>query len=82
MSSGDKEGFKTLVKGELKTDEAKKQSVHLIKKLGDVSARRAPQAEAVARFVKKYLDKQIPVILCGDFNDSPLSYTHHVISKS
>ena len=81
LSSGDKEGFKTLVKGELKTDEAKKQSVHLIKKLGDVSARRAPQAEAVARFVKKYLDKQIPVILCGDFNDSPLSYTHHVISK-
>ena len=67
LSSGDKEGFKTLVKGELKTDEAKKQSVHLIKKLGDVSARRAPQAEAVARFVKKYLDKQIPVILCGDF---------------
>ncbi|WP_455091734.1 endonuclease/exonuclease/phosphatase family protein [Prevotella jejuni] len=81
LSSGDKEGFKTLVKGELKTDEAKKQSIHLIKKLGDVSARRAPQAEAVARFVKKYLDKQIPVILCGDFNDSPLSYTHHVISK-
>ena len=81
LSSGDKEGFKTLVKGELKTDEAKKQSAHLIKKLGDVSARRAPQAEAVARFVKKYLDKQIPVILCGDFNDSPLSYTHHVISK-
>ena len=81
LSSGDKEGFKTLVKGELKTDEAKRQSVHLIKKLGDVSARRAPQAEAVARFVKKYLDKQIPVILCGDFNDSPLSYTHHVISK-
>ena len=81
LSSGDKEGFKTLVKGELKTDEAKKQSVHLIKKLGDVSARRAPQAEAVARFVKKYLDKQIAVILCGDFNDSPLSYTHHVISK-
>lgn len=81
LSSGDKEGFKTLVKGELKTDEAKKQSVHLIKKLGDVSARRAPQAEAVARFIKKYLDKQIPVILCGDFNDSPLSYTHHVISK-
>ena len=67
LSSGDKEGFKTLVKGELKTGEAKRQSVHLITKLGDVSARRAPQAETVARYVKKYLDKKVPVILCGDF---------------
>ena len=81
LSSGDKEGFKTLVKGELKTGEAKRQSVHLITKLGDVSARRAPQAETVARYVKKYLDKKVPVILCGDFNDSPLSYTHRTIAK-
>lgn len=81
LSSGDKEGFKTLVKGELKTDEAKRQSVHLITKLGEVSARRAPQAEAVARYVKKYLDKKVPVILCGDFNDNPLSYTHRVMEK-
>ena len=81
LSSGDKEGFKTLVKGELKTGEAKRQSVHLITKLGNVSTRRAPQAETVARYVKKYLDKKVPVILCGDFNDSPLSYTHRTIAK-
>jgi len=81
LSSGDKEGFKTLVKGKLKTGEAKRQSVHLITKLGNVSTRRAPQAETVARYVKKYLDKKVPVILCGDFNDSPLSYTHRTIAK-
>ena len=81
LSSGDKEGFKTLVKGEMKTGEAKRQSVHLLRKLGDVSSRRAPQAEAVARYVKKYLDRNVPVILCGDFNDNPLSYTHRVMSK-
>ena len=81
LSSGDKEEFKTLVKGEMKTGEAKRQSVHLLRKLGDVSVRRAPQAEVVVRYVKKYLDKNVPVILCGDFNDNPLSYTHRVMSK-
>ncbi len=81
LSSGDKEEFKTLVKGEMKTSEAKRQSVHLLRKLGDVSVRRAPQAEVVVRYVKKYLDKNVPVILCGDFNDNPLSYTHRVMSK-
>ena len=81
LSSGDKEGFKTLVKGEMKTGEAKRQSVHLLRKLGDVSSRRAPQAEAVARYVKKYLDRNVPVILCGDFNDTPISYAHHTIGQ-
>ena len=44
-------------------------------------ARRAPQADAVATFVKKHLDKNIPVILCGDFNDNPISYSYYTISK-
>ena len=46
-----------------------------------MSVRRAPQAEAVARYVRKYLDRKVPVILCGDFNDSPLSYTHRTIAR-
>lgn len=81
LSSDDKEGFKTLVKGNMGTGEAKLQSFHLLSKLGEVSARRAPQAEMVARYVRKYLDKKVPVILCGDFNDNPLSYTHRTIAK-
>ena len=81
LSPDDKEGFKTLVKGNMKTGEAKSQSFHLLNKLGEVSARRAPQAETVARYVRKYLDKKVPVILCGDFNDNPLSYTRRTISK-
>lgn len=81
LSSDDKESFKTLVKGRLKATEAKDESFHLIEKLGKVSQKRAPQAEMVARYVRKYLDKKVPVILCGDFNDGPLSYTHRTIGQ-
>lgn len=81
LSPDDKEGFKTLVKGRMGTGAAKNESFHLLKKLGDVSARRAPQAETVARYVRKYLDRDVPVILCGDFNDNPLSYTCRTMAK-
>lgn len=81
LSNDDKAGFKSIVKGSMQTDKVKSESVHLLRKLGKVSMRRAPQADMVARYVKQYLDKKVPVILCGDFNDNPLSYTHRVIDK-
>ena len=81
LSNDDKAGFKSLVKGSMQTDKAKSESVHLLRKLGKVSMRRAPQADMVARYVKQYLDKKVSVILCGDFNDNPLSYTHRAIDK-
>ena len=79
LSVEDKSNFKSMVKGKLEGAEAKKASYHLIDKLGEASVKRAPQAEAVARYLSKHLGRSI--ILCGDFNDGPISYAHHVISK-
>jgi endonuclease/exonuclease/phosphatase family metal-dependent hydrolase len=39
---------------------------------------RARQARTVADHVKKC---PYPIIVCGDFNDTPLSYTYHILSK-
>jgi endonuclease/exonuclease/phosphatase family metal-dependent hydrolase len=39
---------------------------------------RAKQARAVAAHIRKC---PYPVIVCGDFNDTPLSYTYHVLGK-
>jgi endonuclease/exonuclease/phosphatase family metal-dependent hydrolase len=41
--------------------------------------RRAPEARKVAAFIK---DFPYPVILCGDFNDTPASYAYRTISRS
>ena len=71
--------FKELIKGKLETDTAEQASKLLIVKLAESMKKRAPQAEAVARYVKKHHRESI--ILCGDFNDGPISYAHRTIAK-
>ena len=39
---------------------------------------RAKQARTVAAHIRKC---PYPVIVCGDFNDTPLSYTYHILSQ-
>lgn len=79
LSPEEKEQFKSLVKGNLKNGSAKVESKRLIDKLGEASAKRAPEAEAVARYVSQHSNES--VILCGDFNDGPLSYVHRTLVR-
>lgn len=65
--------------GILLSDTTKKSSRKLLAKLGESAKRRAPQARAVAEYVRKNKGKS--VILCGDFNDTPISYAHRTIAK-
>ena len=48
-------------------------------KLAEASAIRAPQADAIAREVSRSPHRCI--VVCGDFNDSPISYAHRVIGE-
>lgn len=51
----------------------------LIRKLAEASAIRAPQADTIAHEIAA---SQHPyIIVCGDFNDTPISYAHHTISR-
>lgn len=52
----------------------------LLRKLAKASAMRAPQADTIVAEVLRNLPKG-PVVVCGDFNDSPVSYTHRVMEK-
>lgn len=65
--------------GTLPADTAVNIWKRLIVTLGEASQRRAPQARAVAQYVQQQTGKSI--ILCGDFNDSPISYTHRTVGK-
>lgn len=56
-----------------------RQSVRrLLQKVTASAGARASQAEAVARFVRRHAGR--PVVLCGDFNDTPVSYTRRTIA--
>lgn len=79
LTMAEKDKFKALVKGELPTDTATQTSKWLISHLGEQTKKRAAEADAVARYISYH--RGLPIIVCGDFNDSPLSYAHRTIGK-
>lgn len=78
ISLADRAGFKKMVKGDSNKDTIKAESRRLAEALGKSVRIRAPQVDAVAKNVR---ESKGSVILCGDFNDSPISYAHRTLAK-
>lgn len=51
----------------------------IIRKLAEANVSRASQADMIADLID--VETAQYILLCGDFNDTPLSYTHHVMSE-
>ncbi len=51
----------------------------IAKKMATSSVDRAKQAKTVSAYVKQH--KHLPIILTGDFNDTPVSYARRVMSE-
>ena len=51
----------------------------VLRKLRDGFVKRSTQAQILAGYIQK---SPYPVVVCGDFNDVPSSYTYHAISKN
>ena len=79
LSTEDRTRYKEILKGDVKRDTLKEESLVLLSKLGQSSAKRAPQADAVHEYIEAH--KQYPTIVCGDFNDNPISYSRRTIAK-
>ena len=79
LTMEEKSNFKQMVDGGMRRDSAETTSQTIIEKIAEAARKRAPQAEAVAEYIAQNKDRSI--ILCGDFNDSPISYTHHTIAR-
>lgn len=75
----DRANFSQMVKGNLESDDIELESKSLLRTLGSSAAKRAPQAEKVADFISANKNKRL--IVCGDFNDSPISYAYHRVAK-
>ena len=78
LSGNDKEIYETILQ-DPQNRFVKSGSKHLLFKLADAAALRGPQAKIIAERIKKINSPY--TIVCGDFNDVPLSYTHRVISE-
>lgn len=79
LTEKDKEVYRDMMKDPADKGKVSEGSRLLVKKLAEASAIRAPQADSIARLVAESKGKSI--IVCGDFNDSPISYAHRVIGE-
>lgn len=59
------------------TEKVKSGTIQLVKKLGEAMTIRARQADVVAKEIDASPHPYI--IVCGDFNDTPISYARHKI---
>lgn len=71
----ERNNFNSFVKGEMERENMKKESTRLISKLTQAAKTRAPQVDAVARYISHNREGK-SVIVCGDFNESPISYSN------
>jgi endonuclease/exonuclease/phosphatase family metal-dependent hydrolase len=79
LSYEDRDNYKRMLRGKMEGNTAKAESGLLLGKLGKAAAKRAKEAEIVHRYIEDH--RQYPTIVCGDFNDNPISYSRRTISE-
>lgn len=79
LESEDKDMYVEILKHPESSDKVKSGVRQLMRKLTKAAAIRSPQALSVAKVIAQSKNKH--VIVCGDFNDIPLSYTHRMIGS-
>lgn len=78
LDGHDKEVYNELLKSPRQAH-VRQDSKYLLHKLAEAAALRGPQADSVAKAIRQYHTRYM--LVCGDFNDSPLSYAHRVIGQ-
>lgn len=79
LSSSDRNRYEEMIKGGMGRDTARAETEMLLGKLSEGMAIRAPQADSVHSYVERH--SRYPVIVCGDFNDTPISYTRRRMAE-
>ena len=78
LDAHDKEVYTDMLKSP-DEDKVKSGSKYLLKKLADAMAIRGPQADVISEYIEKEYSPYM--IVCGDFNDTPVSYVHNKICE-
>ncbi len=78
LTTDDKEIYRDMIVDPEK-EKVKNASRLLLGKITEAASIRGPQADSIAKFIQENPHKYI--VVCGDFNDSPISYAHRVITN-
>ena len=79
LSKEDRANYKRMLRGKMERDTVKEESMLLLEKLAKAAVKRAPEADAIHAYIEAH--RQYPIIVCGDFNDNPISYSRHTIAQ-
>ena len=79
LTARDGDEFRKIVSGGYSHDSASIASKAIAEKLSKAVVHRAEQVDELENFLEKNRGRSI--ILCGDFNDSPISHSHRAISQ-
>jgi endonuclease/exonuclease/phosphatase family metal-dependent hydrolase len=79
LTKEDRSRYEDILRGGVKRDTMRAESINIISKLTEGATMRAPAAEAVRHYIDEH--NQYPVIVCGDFNDTPISYARRTIAE-
>ncbi len=79
LTTDDRNRYQEMIQGDMKRDTAKAETVLLLNKLSKGMVIRSAQADSIHRYVM--LHKDYPIILCGDFNDTPISYVRRRMAE-
>ena len=79
LSQSDRRQYKQMLKGEMASDSVRSESKILWVKLAEANAKRSLQIDRVCQYVREHPRQYI--IVCGDFNDNPISYSRHAMSQ-
>ena len=79
LSKEDRANYKRMLRGKMERDTVKEESMLLLDKLATAAAKRAPEVDTVHKYIETH--RQYPMIVCGDFNDNPISYSRRTIAQ-
>lgn len=79
LNMADRERYRNMINGDMKRGEAHAETRMLLGKLSTAMVKRARQANAVHQYIERH--RRYPIIVCGDFNDTPISYVRRTVAQ-
>ncbi|MCH5174857.1 MAG: endonuclease/exonuclease/phosphatase family protein [Prevotellaceae bacterium] len=82
LAEEDKENYKSIIENykHPAQNHSKSKYIHLTEKLAHGDSIRGIQVDSVASYIARHKDRHI--LACGDFNSSPISYTHYKMTEN
>jgi len=79
LNASDRNRYQEMIEGDMQRDTVQAETFALMAKLSEGMQIRARHVEIIHQYIEDH--RQYPVISCGDFNDTPISYARHTMAK-